>query len=109
MQQGSRREAEEGMAFVMATELTAASGAAEGLVDQLITRIGDVGQEWSAELTRGPSLDFAMLLPDRVACEIAAPAAARARALAEAGGNSGDATVSAAFGFAADVLLESLI
>lgn len=93
----------------MATELRAASGAAEGLVDQLITRIGDVGQEWSAEFSRGPSLDFATLVPDRVACEIAAPAAARARALAEAGGNTGDATVSAAFGFAADVLLESLI
>jgi len=105
----SEGNAEEGMAFVMATELRAASGAAEGLVDQLITRIGDAGQEWSAEFSRGPALDFATLVPDRVACEIAAPAAARARALAEAGGNSGDATVSAAFGFAADVLLESLI
>ncbi len=93
----------------MSTELRASSGATEGLVDQLITRIGEAGKEWSAEFSNGPSLDFATLVPDRVACEIAAPAAARARALAEAGGNTGDATVSAAFGFAADVLLESLI
>ena len=92
----------------MATELRA-SRPAEALVDQLITRIGEAGQEWPAEFSRGPSLDFATLVPERVACEIAAPAAARARALAEAGGNTGDAAVSAAFGFAADVLLESLI
>jgi signal transduction histidine kinase len=95
--------------FVMETELSAASGAAEGLVEQLNTRIGTAGEQWPSEFRRGPALDFATLVPKGVACQIAAPAAARARALAEAGGNTSDATVSAAFGFAADVLLEALI
>jgi signal transduction histidine kinase len=104
----SHREADEG-GFVVSAELKAESGAAEGLVDQLIERIGDAGQEWPAAFSRGPALDFATLVPDRVACEIAAPAAARARALAEAGGSTSDATVSAAFGFAAEVLLHSLV
>lgn len=93
----------------MSTELRAESGTAGGLAEQLIEGIRDAGQEWPAAFRRGPSLDFATLVPDRLACEIAAPAAARARALAEAGGSTSDGTVSAAFGFAAEVLLHSLI